>query len=296
VELFAVLGLFVLIATALFTQHQAIGFLTIGAFLTAAYKIMPGVVKILNTSGQMKIYAYTATDLLQAATPTTPAETMAANDILQSIAFSQVGFGYADKKILHNCSFSLQSGDFAGLQGSSGQGKTTLLNLLLGFADCDSGSICINDKATTGPERQPYLAQMAYVKQQPFMLHDTIHNNITLSDGQADAAKLQAAIEASGLQPLIAALPDGLHTVVTENGKNISGGQRQRIAFARALYKDASLLLLDEPFSELDEAAETALLQHCKKLAAQGKIVLLITHNPQGLAFCNKTISLHETT
>lgn len=294
VELFAVLGLSVLIATALFTQHQAIGFLTIGAFLTAAYKIMPGVVKILNTSGQMKIYAYTASDLLQATTQQVLTATNNTSSNISSIAFDQVGFHYADKKILQNCSFHLQPGNFVGLQGHSGKGKTTLLNLLLGFAEQDSGSICINKQATTGPERRQYLPQMAYVKQQPFMLHDTLYKNITLSDAPADAAKLQAALEASGLQALIATLPDGLQTLITENGKNISGGQRQRIAFARALYKDAPVLLLDEPFSELDPTAETLLLQHCKALAAQGKMVLLITHNPQGLAFCNKTISLHE--
>ncbi len=294
VELFAVLGLSVLIATALFTQHQAIGFLTIGAFLTAAYKIMPGVVKILNTSGQMKIYAYTASDLLQATTQQVLAATNNTTSNISSIAFDQVGFHYADKKILQNCSFYLQPGDFVGLHGHSGKGKTTLLNLLLGFAEQDGGSICINNQATTGPQRRQYLPQMAYVKQQPFMLHDTLYKNITLSDAPADAAKLQAALEASGLQALIATLPDGLQTLITENGKNISGGQRQRIAFARALYKDAPVLLLDEPFSELDPTAETLLLQYCKALAAQGKMVLLITHNPQGLAFCNKTLSLHE--
>lgn len=295
VELIAVLGLTALIATALFTQHQAIDFLTIGAFLSAAYKIMPGVVKILNTSGQMKIYAYAASDLLQATAQQPPSPGASVNGTLQSIAFDRVEFHYAIKKILHHCSFSLQPGDFAGLQGSSGQGKTTLLNLLLGFADPSSGTIYINQQATTGIERQQYLMQIAYVKQQPFMLHDTILKNITLSDTAADPEKISAVITACGLTPLLETLPDGLQTLVTENGKNISGGQRQRIAFARALYKDAPLLLLDEPFSELDPSSETALLQHCKALAAAGKIILLITHNPAGLAFCNKTIALHET-
>lgn len=296
VELFAVLGLFALIAAAIFTQGQAIDFLTVGAFLTAAYKIMPGMVKVLNISGQMKVYSYVTNDLLAAEKDFVPQVNTETNKPLQTIGFERVDFGYGDKPLLQGCYFHLQPGDFAGLQGISGQGKTTLLNLLLGFTEQHSGTITINGTATTAMQRQQYLPAIAYVKQQPFLLHDTIRHNIILSDEMGNETKLQQAIAASGLHSLIAALPQGLDTLVTENGKNISGGQRQRIAFARALYKGANLLLLDEPFSELDKAAEFDLLQHCRTLAEQGIIVLLITHNPQGLAFCNKTILLHATT
>jgi ABC-type bacteriocin/lantibiotic exporter with double-glycine peptidase domain len=82
--------------------------------------------------------------------------------------------------------------------------------------------------------------------------------------------------------------------IITENGKNISGGQRQRIAIARALYKDADVIILDEPFNELDEATELSLMQHFKELADAGKIVILITHNSSSLQFCNQVISLDE--
>ena len=81
--------------------------------------------------------------------------------------------------------------------------------------------------------------------------------------------------------------------MITENGKNISGGQQQRIALARALYHDAEVYLLDEPFNELDEESERVLLTHFQKLSAQGKIVVMITHNKEALAFCNKIVSLN---
>jgi len=92
----------------------------------------------------------------------------------------------------------------------------------------------------------------------------------------------------------MASSPEGLNKLITENGKNISGGQRQRIAFARALYKDADLLILDEPFSELDESSESEMLCYCRKLAGEGKIVLLITHNKKNLSLCHQTLLLDE--
>ena len=79
-----------------------------------------------------------------------------------------------------------------------------------------------------------------------------------------------------------------------ENGKNISGGQQQRIAIARALYKNADLILLDEPFNELDEDSERLLLEHFRELAQQGKLIVLITHNKKSLSYCSQIISLHE--
>jgi len=95
-----------------------------------------------------------------------------------------------------------------------------------------------------------------------------------------------------GLNNLVQSYPDGLHTVITENGKNISGGQRQRIMLARALYHDFDVLVLDEPFSEMDKAAETDILTQLQLLAAKGKIIVLVTHNPNSLSRCNKVIDL----
>ena len=96
----------------------------------------------------------------------------------------------------------------------------------------------------------------------------------------------------AGINKLIGESPEGLGKIITENGKNISGGQRQRIAIARALYKDADLLILDEPFSELDEESECLMLQHLKKLSEAGKTIILITHNSKSLSACNKLVAL----
>src|SRR5204863_8912189 len=133
-----------------------------------------------------------------------------------------------------------------------------------------------------------------YVRQQSFFIYDTILRNITLEEDNHDHAALSSALKISGLDKLIETYPGGLGKMITENGKNISGGQQQRIAIARALYKKADLILLDEPFNELDEESEISLLEHFREIAQQGKLIILVTHNKKSLSYCTKTISLDE--
>src|SRR5205085_1915086 len=109
-----------------------------------------------------------------------------------------------------------------------------------------------------------------------------------------DKLRLAQAIEESGLKPFIDTFPEGTDKLISDNGKNISGGQRQRIALARSLYRDADMLILDEPFSEMDEQSERQLLEHFRALAASGKIVLLVSHSSHAQAYCNKIILLDE--
>ena len=109
-----------------------------------------------------------------------------------------------------------------------------------------------------------------------------------------DQAKIERIAMQTGINTFAHSFPAGLETLITENGKNFSGGQRQRINFARALYKDFDFLIMDEPFNELDELSELAMLRELQKIAATGKIVLLITHNSMALDFCNKKIVMDE--
>jgi ABC-type transport system involved in cytochrome bd biosynthesis fused ATPase/permease subunit len=154
--------------------------------------------------------------------------------------------------------------------------------------------VLINGKPADPETLRSYWGRIAYVQQHPFLLHDTILKNITLSDGPYDEDRLQKAVDAAGLPHLDPSSGAWLTKIITESGKNISGGQRQRIAFARALYKDADLLILDEPFSELDEAAEKEMLCYCLQLVREGKIVLLITHHKKNLSLCHQTLLLDE--
>ncbi|HEV7780201.1 MAG TPA: ABC transporter ATP-binding protein, partial [Chitinophagaceae bacterium] len=293
IEVFAVFGLFLLIVFNTYISGTgSIQVLLLGGFMAAAYKIIPGIVKILNSMEQVKTYSFTIKDLL-AERRTTEEPVKQTKEPIHAVAFSFASFGYKEDAVLSSFTMSLRKGDFAGLTGISGKGKTTVINLLLGFLEPDAGSVLMNDTITSAKERQAYWSRISYIKQQSFFIHDSVRNNITLQEDY-EKEKLARVLRLTGVDHLLKEHPEGIDTVLSENGKNISGGQRQRIILARALYKDADLVILDEPFNELDRVSEDRLLDHFRELAASGKIVLLITHNQESLSFCNKIVSLDE--
>jgi ABC-type multidrug transport system fused ATPase/permease subunit len=294
IEIFALFGLFILIAFSKWSGAADTMIITIGAFMAAAYKIIPGIVKILNLNGQVQTYSHTISDLIQNNKTITAQHKKGETTTVRSIQFKNVSFRYKDELLFDNLNLNIKQGDFLGIAGLSGKGKTTILNLLLGFLTPDSGEIIVNDKPANNISLQQYWPAISYVKQQTFLIHDTIAQNITLSNEPGDEEKLDEVIRASGLADLIDTFPEGVNKVIMENGKNISGGQRQRIVIARALYKNADLVILDEPFNELDEKSEHCLVNHFKYLSGTGKLVILITHDKKSLSFCNKILSLDE--
>ena len=293
IESFAVLGLFLLIVIVKWSGiNDSSMLITIGAFMAGAYKIIPGIVKIINASGQMKAYDFSIYDL----------EIKKQQDDarisqfvpIESIQLKNISFKYKEHQVLKNFSFCISKGDFVGISGRSGIGKTTILNLILGFLEPDGGEILFNGKKTSADIIKNHWPVISYVRQQPFLIYDTILKNITLEEKDYDKKRLEQAIEVSGLNSIIDRSKEGLNKIITENGKNISGGQQQRIAIARTLYRDAELFLLDEPFNELDEASTLLLVKHFKELSSNGKMVIMVTHDAKCLSYCNKIISLDE--
>lgn len=293
-EVFAVFGLLILIILGNSGGENIAGFIMLGAFMAAAYKIIPGLVRIINLSGQIKTYRFTICDLLEEKKYLANQKTAVHCPNLHSLSFNRVNFCYNNRPVLCNFCMQIKPGDFVGIAGASGRGKTTIINILLGLLKEDTGEICINSNPQDAAGRKKFWQRIAYVKQQNFLIHDTIEKNIVLDEGDYKREKFWQAITAVGLQALIEQFPEGIKKVVTENGKNISGGQRQRIAIARALYRDVDLFILDEPFNELDDASELLLLQHFKTMAEEGKMIILITHEQKGLSFCNKIFSLND--
>lgn len=293
IEVFAVFGLFILIVIDTHTSNRVFSTVTIGAFMIAAYKIIPGIVKIINCTGQIKTYDYTVAALVKDIYKTSPAlNNIREAEKLSRIEFDNVSFNYERGRGVNNFSMRIREGDLIGISGISGRGKTTVINLILGFLRPDSGRVYFNNMITPASSGQHYWSQISYIKQQSFFIHDTLLKNITLDNMEYDRDKLNEVIRLTGLAFLIEAFPGGLNYIITENGKNLSGGQRQRIMIARALYKDFDLLIMDEPFNELDEASEHSILNQLKLIAQKGKMIILITHNKNSLAFCNKVISL----
>lgn len=295
IEIFAVLGLFILIAIANWTgnnDHAAL--LTIGAFMAAAYKIIPGIVKIINVSGQIRAYEFSISDLVQNKETSSSKNETAAIVAVNSLQLTNISFQYADQPVLKNFSFHVKRGDFAGITGLSGKGKTTALNILLGFLVPAGGKIYFDEVEANQEDIKRRWPFIAYVRQQPFLINDSILRNITLEEDVQHNDLLKQVTRVCGLDDFIEKFPEGMDKVITENGKNISGGQQQRITIARALYKNADLILLDEPFNELDEASTILLLQHFGELAVAGKMIIMITHDKKSLSYCNKIISLDE--
>ncbi|GAA4338223.1 ABC transporter ATP-binding protein [Flaviaesturariibacter amylovorans] len=288
IETFAVGGLLLLLWLA---RSEALGpslLITAGAFLAAAYKIIPGLVKVINLGGLMRAYAFTA-----AAAPAPRRSTDDAPSV-RSLWLEHISFSYGASPVLRDLSVQAEAGDLVGISAPSGTGKSTLINLLLGFLEADAGTIRVNGAMRNATARQQLWPTVAYVPQQPFVLHDTMLRNILLSDEAPDEDRLRRALADAGFDAVLDAWPDGLQAIVAEGGRNLSGGQLQRLCLARALYRDATLLLLDEPASELDAESEKNLLRCLRRLATGGRIVLLITHRRQSLSYCTHTWTLHE--
>jgi ABC-type multidrug transport system fused ATPase/permease subunit len=297
IEIFAVSGFFILVVIHnLYGNQTAVSLVTIGAFTVAVYKVIPGIAKILNINGQIHAYQFTIIDLCGSGGRPLPKETAhPAAEAIREILFHRVSFQYAHNKgLFKEMSFSAEAGEIVGITGASGMGKTTILHLLLGFLSPSSGTIQVNGAAADAAALARYRKDIAYARQHAYLIHDSMLKNITLEDTGYDERRLKEAVQATALDEWAARFADGLDHVISEDGKNISGGQRKRICIARALYKDAGLLILDEPFSELDESSSNSILVHLRRLAAQGKIILLITHATANLCFCDKIISLDE--
>ena len=295
IETFAVLGLFVLIVIAKWSEiNDSSTILTIGAFMAAAYKIIPGIVKIVNAAGQMRAYDFSINELETFTARVKSEDQVSQSGIIHTIEVRNLSFQYGDNNVIRDFSLSIKKGDFIGITGKSGKGKTTIFNLLLGFLSPSNGEILINNSFDSIKGIKNYWPQISYVRQQSFFIHDTILRNITLEEESYDKERLDSALIIAGLCDFIKGSQDGLNKMITENGKNISGGQQQRIAIARALYKNAEIILLDEPFNELDEASTVLLAQHFKQMAVSGRTIMMITHDTKCLSFCNKIISLDE--
>jgi ABC-type transport system involved in cytochrome bd biosynthesis fused ATPase/permease subunit len=193
---------------------------------------------------------------------------------IEDVTFTYPG---ADEPTLRNLSMTLAPNETVALIGKSGTGKTTVTNLLLRTLDPDSGAIKLNGVDEHELTLKWIRKQIALVPQDPFLFYGTIRDNLTMAKEGATDEELMAAIEAAELKDFVDASPAGLDTKVGDQGLALSGGQAQRLAIARALLKDAPIVVLDEPTSQIDVETEALLNQALERLCAN-KAVLLIAH------------------
>ena len=194
------------------------------------------------------------------------------------IHFSRVGVAYGinSKPAINNLELTIKSGETVALVGASGSGKTTLVNLLPRFVDITSGQILLDGHDITQWSLMSLRAQFAIVSQHVLMLNESIAVNVALG-ASVDRNKVTQCLAAANLSGLVQDLPDGIDTVVGHNAMQLSGGQRQRLAIARALYKDAPVLILDEATSALDAESEKSVQDALQNLM-RGRTTLVIAH------------------
>jgi subfamily B ATP-binding cassette protein MsbA len=183
-----------------------------------------------------------------------------------TIEFRDVTFGYDDTRILRGVSFSVHAGQMIAIVGRSGAGKTTLVNLLPRFYDVTSGAILIDGVDVRDVTLASLRRQIGIVTQETVLFDDTVANNIAYGSPRASAADIEAAACAANAHDFVRALPDGYDTFIGERGQRLSGGQRQRLAIARALLKNAPVLVLDEATSALDAESELLVQDALAKL------------------------------
>ncbi|NQW81361.1 MAG: ATP-binding cassette domain-containing protein, partial [Polaromonas sp.] len=194
------------------------------------------------------------------------------------IEFTGVGVAYkADTlPVLQNFSLSISAGETLAIVGASGSGKTTLVNLLPRFIELTAGSVSLDGKEICDWNLACLRSQFAVVSQHVVMLNSSIAENVALGQ-PVDVDRVSDCLKAANLSALLAGLPEGLDTVLGHNAMQLSGGQRQRLAIARALYKDAPILILDEATSALDTESEIAVQEAIRRLTA-GRTSLVIAH------------------
>ena len=199
--------------------------------------------------------------------------------LASAISLRNVTFAYGRESVLENVSMTLPAGAFIAVVGSSGAGKTTVADLVIGLLRPQQGEVWIDDMALGDIDATAWRRMIGYVPQETYLFHDTVMANVTLGEPGISPDDVETALRRAEAWDFVAALPAGMDTVVGERGARLSGGQRQRIAIARALVRDPALLILDEATTALDPETEAGIVATVKRLTGR-LTVLSISHQP----------------
>jgi ABC-type multidrug transport system fused ATPase/permease subunit len=285
VDLIQVLGVLTILGVGIW--ELSAGRITLGGllaflvFLSQLYQPVQGLGSLSTSLFAAAAAAERIIELLdEQPTVTAPAQPLKLSPVRGQLRLEHVSFTYpnTDAEVLNDVSFTAHPGQTTAIVGASGSGKTTLLKLLLRFYDPTAGKISLDGHDQRELQPDELRANIAIVLQETLLLDGTIADNIRAGRPDASEDELVAAAKAADAHEFITALPDGYQTRVGQRGRLLSGGQRQRIAIARAMIRDAPILLLDEPATGLDADAAQRILDPLRRLIT-GRTTIIISHN-----------------
>lgn len=209
------------------------------------------------------------------------------------ITFEKVSFSYGEKEILHDVSLTLKQGSLTALVGPSGSGKSTLMKLCARFYDPQKGKVLLNGQDMKELEPESLMKHISMVFQDVYLFQDTIKNNIRFGKSNATDAEIEAAARKACCHDFIMRLPGGYDTMVGEGGCTLSGGEKQRLSIARAILKEAPVVLLDEATASLDPENEVE-VQKAINTLIEGRTVIVIAHRLKTIRNADKIIVLED--
>jgi ATP-binding cassette subfamily B protein/subfamily B ATP-binding cassette protein MsbA len=211
-----------------------------------------------------------------------------------NLVIENVEFGYRpDQPVLRGVSVAAAPGDVVAIVGETGAGKSTLVGLIPRFFDADRGRVLIDGHDVRDVQVSSLRDQVAVVLQEPFLFPTSLADNIAFGRPDATRAQIEIAARTANAHDFIAALPDGYDTVIGERGATLSGGERQRISIARAMLKDAPILILDEPTSALDSETEHAIVEALERLM-RGRTTFIVAHRLSTIRNATKIVVLEH--
>ena len=302
-QLFTEVGLAIGLATLVIlslgysSEHMALVF---GIFAVAAIRLIPSIRGIMSSWSTIRYNLYTIDTMSDAKADniTLPTHEVERINFRSTIELRNISYTFSDaaEPTIENLSLTIKQGERIGIQGSSGIGKTTLFNLMLGLYSPTAGAIYVDGVKLDNSNLRKWQNSIGYVSQSVFITEGTIAENIAFGEeaNNIDYSRISKAIEQSDLKEFIANLDKGANTRIGEQGSRLSGGQRQRIGIARALYKGCDILLFDEATSSLDNTSEQNINRAIERLSAENNAltIVVIAHRDSSLEYCDRIITL----
>jgi ABC-type multidrug transport system fused ATPase/permease subunit len=299
-EFLAVSGLAALVMVMIWHGRSIDSLLpALGLFGVGAFRLMPSANRILSGVQNMR-YGLPAVDVLHAelhSLPPTTAQSAGVQLVFrEALRMDNVSFAYAgaDRAALRDVTLMVARGSCVGFIGTTGAGKSTLVDVMLGLLTPDAGSVTVDGRDISRNPRG-WQDQIGYVPQSIFLTDDTLRRNIAFGvpESQIDDAAVRRVVRDAQLESMVSDLTDGVATVVGERGVRLSGGQRQRIGIARALYHDPAVLVLDEATSSLDTETEREVMDTVRALRGD-KTLIIVAHRLSTVERCDRVFRLAQ--